>query len=82
MNPHAEDDWKLVAEAHGGDLRPDGKVRMVDLGKRPRIPRNGEGWRRYSDALVNLLLLAGRGGARLRTHTGYSGKGRYLTRDA
>lgn len=82
MSPFTEADWRVVAEAHGGDSFPDGKVRMIDLGRRPKVGRTAKAWRRYSDALVNLCMLAGRGNAGLRMHVGYSGNGRCLTRDA
>lgn len=82
MNCWTEQDWKDVAEAHGGETRPDPKTRWICLETRPKIGRKDIDWQRYSDALVGLLLLAGRGNAGLRIHVGYSGKGRFLIRDA
>lgn len=80
--PDWEWQWQLVAVAHGGELCPDRKTRMIDLGKRPKIERDKQGWVRYSDAVVSLCMLAGRGNTGLRMHVGYGGRGRLLTRDA
>lgn len=82
MNCFAEANWQLVAEAHGGETRPAGKTRWISLQYRPKVGRTQREWMRYYDALVDLLLLAGRGGAGLRLHVGYSGVGRFLVRDA
>lgn len=81
MNAFTESNWRYVAEAHGGESALAGLPCIV-LEKRPKVGRSERDWQAYSDALVDLLMLAGRGGAGLRMHVGYSGKGRFLIRDA
>jgi len=81
MTPIQKHHWDRVAEAHGGVLKPDGKTVWIDLSRKPKGLRSAKAYIAYADSLVDLLALAGRGGAGFRLHVGHSGRGRYLVTD-